>query len=72
MIITKDIVMKTKKVSTGTKLPDQDLKLLFMMYTKRYSMEKKYISMLPTGASSKKYTNETMCFFILWVNNTPY
>ena len=32
--MTKDIMMETKKGSTGMKLLDQGLKLLFMMHTK--------------------------------------
>lgn len=28
--------------------------------------------MLPTGASGKKYMNETTRVFDLWVNNTSY
>ena len=33
--MTKDILVESKKSSTGMQLPDQDLKLLFIMHTKR-------------------------------------
>ena len=70
MVVTKNIMMETKEGSTGTKLLDQGLKLLFIMHTKR-SFNGKNIFMLPTGASGKKYIDEATHLYNLWVNNTP-
>ena len=67
----KDILAKTKKDFTESKLLDQALKLLFMMSMKG-SLSQKNMFMLPAGPSVKKYIDETTRLFNLRVSNTPH
>ena len=67
----KEMLAKTKKDFTESKLLDQALKLLFMMSMKG-SLSQKNMFMLPAGPSVKKYIDETTSLFNLWVSNTTW
>lgn len=62
-------MLGTKKGFTGTMLPDQGLKILLMVHTKR-PFSGKEIFLCCQEVLKGRNIDETMRLFNLWVNNT--